>query len=235
VLGDLGDVVERTEGDVPVAQCRCRADVGCTVSAETEHAAWQHQRLFTGQAGHVAGVDGGVGDAEVGGRHTADSGVAQVRHLHRGGCHRKHEDARIFGVAGQVHNDVHAVGTDLPVQCVVGQAVAFKPVVAQGLEALGHGVAIAAVVVQKNLETVAVVSLQQAGDERRDRVADEVARHITHLQPLPRLQGVPGPAWLRRWWQLASEFGVQVEDFLRVFGQVVGTQQQHRVEVEVLV
>ena len=231
MIGDLGDVVERAEGDVAVTQNRRRTDRQIVVRAVAEHRARQPQRSLRGQVRHVARVDDRVGDAEVVGRHPADRGVAQVGHLQGCGTLGEKMHPRVGGVTGQVHQDVDGIGRDAPTQMFVRQAFAFHPVRHLGLQPFGDGVAPAQVVIAGELESAAVMQIEQTAHEVGHRMAHEVARHeadpelLSRRQRLPRWTRTHGPR------QCATKLGVGLEDRLGSLVQVVQAQQQHRMKL----
>ncbi len=176
-----------------------------------------------------------VGDAEVDGPEAGGVGVAEPARLDRGGLAGEDAHAAVGRVAGQIDQDVDAVGAHHPRHLGVRKAAQVAPIPGHGAQAFGDLVGPLHVGVAEELEPGPVLMGQHRLEEARHRVPAQIGRYVAQAQASLGLGRVVVGRRLggQRLGMAAGPFAVGLEDRLgRIIGAVMQAQKQVRVRVD---
>jgi len=147
------------------------------VGATGQQGQWQLRQLFAEAARQLQRRDQRVADDVVDGCHATAAGVAQVGGLDRRRSARHHAHAGATRVAGQIHQQVDAIGADALGSLFVRklQGAQVDEGAGQLLQACAQRRAIVGTGrIQEQLEALAVQRLQHLDQQLRHRVVTEI-------------------------------------------------------------
>ncbi len=197
VAADLAEAIEAAERDVPIGQRRGCDDIGRVGGRLERRRDRQAQEFFGEQVVVLAGrQDEAVGQVVIHRRQPRGARVADPGRLQRRRLAREHGQPVVGRVAGQVDQDVDAIGDDLRIQRAVVQARHVAPLRHVAAQARGDGIVHRIVVIGVERQAgPARQARQQRFDERGHRMVAQVARDEADAQgALGVRRVVPGGA-----------------------------------------
>jgi hypothetical protein len=128
-----------------------------------------------------------IGDAVVDLRQAGRVRVAEVADLDRRGPGGAREQAAVLGEAGQLDQDVDAVGADQARELGIVERADVAPRAREALQVLGDVVGLGDICVADGLEALAIERREDRRHEVRDRVGPKVRRKIADAQATVRV------------------------------------------------